>query len=111
MEREIDLTPRHLVDWLKADRAGGGRARLEVRATREFLCEDAPAAAEGLDAEDGSVPDGPEEMPLDQFEICFLAHGDPQATITVETGTTAERRSFERVFARILARRPAVRQT
>ena len=53
MEREIDLAPQHLVDWLRADLAGRGPRRLEVRATREFLAEDGPLAAEGLDADDG----------------------------------------------------------
>ena len=52
MEREIDLVPQHLVDWLRADRADGD-GRLEVRATREFLGEDCPPTADGLDAEDG----------------------------------------------------------
>jgi hypothetical protein len=53
MEHEIDLTPRHLIDWLRADLARGGAARLAVRATREFLCEPGPLAGAGLDAEDG----------------------------------------------------------
>ena len=144
MEREIDLMPRHLVDWLKTDL--GRSRRLQVRATREFLAEDAPAAAEGLDAEDGigvgtavgllevapapggahwvlrlriedalgphlpedgSVPDGPEEIGLDQFATCFLADGDPAATITLETGCAADGRGFQRVFARILGDRHA----
>lgn len=51
MEREIDLTPRHLVDWLKADLASGS-AQVEVRATREYLAETGPASAEELDSED-----------------------------------------------------------
>jgi hypothetical protein len=144
MEREIDLAPRHLVDWLRADLAGGGPRHLEVRATREFLAEDGPVAAEGLDAEDGmevlttvgllevapaggaarwvlrlrvedpvgshlpddgSVPDGPEEIGLDEFADCFLADGDANATLTLETGCAADGRGFDRVLARILADR------
>ena len=147
MEREIDLLPRHLVAWLRADRAAGGLARLQVRATREFLAEDGPATAEGLDAddeiavvttvgllevapaagpanwvlrlriedglgahlpEDGSVPDGPEEMALDDFAACFL-DCDADAAVTLETATAADGRGFERVFARILADRHAGR--
>jgi hypothetical protein len=145
MEREIDLAPQHLVDWLRADLARGG-ARLEVRATREFLAEDCPSTAEGLDAEDGmeilttvgllevapasgnarwvlrlrvedpfgshlpddgSVPDGPEEIGLDEFAARFLADGDAgaTATVTLETGSPAAGRGFERVLARILADR------
>jgi len=34
MEREIDLTPRHLVDWLKAEFMAGRASRLDVRASR-----------------------------------------------------------------------------
>jgi hypothetical protein len=146
MEREIDLAPQHLIDWLKADLAGGGPRRLAVHATREFLAEDGPVAAEGLDAEDemvvlttvgllevapatgsarwvlrlrvedafgshlpdeGSVPDGPEEIGLEEFAACFLPDGDAgvTATVTLETGTPADGRGFERVFARILADR------
>jgi hypothetical protein len=146
MEREIDLAPQHLIDWLRADLAGGGARRLEVRATREFLAEDGPAAAEGLDAEDGmevlttvgllevapaggsarwvlrlrvedpfgahlpedgSVPDGPEEIGLDEFAECFLADGEAgaTATVTLETGSPAGGRGFERLLARILADR------
>ena len=148
MEREIDLTPRHLVDWLKAELIGGHASRLEVRASREFLAEDGPVAAEGLDPEDGvavmttvgvlevappagagnwvlrlriedqvgshlpdegSVPDGPEEIGLAQFERCFLAADDLDATITLETGTASDGRGFDRVLARILADRHALR--
>jgi hypothetical protein len=148
MEREIDLMPRHLLDWLKDERGRGGVRRLEVRATREFVAEDGPAVAEGLDAEDGiavvttvgllevapaagnghwvlrlriedtlashlpedgSVPDVPEAIDLAEFESCFLAAGDPEATITLEAGSPAAARSFERVFARILTGRHARR--
>jgi len=148
MEREIDLMPRHLMDWLKADLAGAGVERLAVRATREFACEDGPAAAEGLDAEDGiavattigllevapaaghrrwvlrlrvedpigshlpddgSVPDGPEEIGLDEFERCFLADGDAGAAVTLEAATAADGRGFDRLLARILADRHARR--
>jgi hypothetical protein len=146
MEHEIDLAPRHLVDWLKAEMAGG--ARLEVRATREFLAEDGPAADGALDAEDGmevlttvgllevsptsgrahwvlrlrvedrigghlpdegSVPDGPEEIGLEDFEACFLAGEDPDATVTVETASATDGGVFQRVMARILTDRHAGR--
>ena len=84
------------------------------------LLEVAPAAGparwvlrlrieDGLGAhlpEDGSVPDGPEEMALDDFAACFL-DGDADAAITLETATPADGRGFERVFARILADRHA----
>ena len=145
MEREIDLTPRHLVDWLRDDLARPGPRRLEVRASREFVAEDGPAIAEDLDAEDevlvvttvgllevtpaaggsrawvlrlrvedpigshlpedGSVPDGPEAMSLDEFEGCFLANEDADATVTLEVAAAADGRSFDRVLARILADR------
>jgi hypothetical protein len=52
MEQEIDLTARHLIDWLRADLALGGARRLRLRATREFLAEPAPLAGSGLDEED-----------------------------------------------------------
>ena len=55
MEREIDVTPRHLFDWLKADLVQDGPRRLLVRATREYVAEVSPAACDGLDAEDGFV--------------------------------------------------------
>jgi hypothetical protein len=148
MEREIDLTPRHLVDWLKAEFMAGRASRLDVRASREFLAEDGPVAGEGLDAEDevavvttvgllevappagsgtwvlrlriedpvgshlpddGSVPDGPEEIGLEQFERCFLGADDLDATITLETGTAADGRGFDRLLARILTDRHALR--
>jgi hypothetical protein len=145
MEREIDLTPRHLVDWLRDDLARPGPRRLEVRASREFFAEDGPAVAEDLDPEDdvlvvttvgtlevtpvaggpqhwvlrlrvedpigshlpedGSVPDGPESMSLDDFEGCFLVTEDPDATVTLEVDGAADGRSFDRVLARILADR------
>lgn len=47
MEREIDVSARRLLGWLKAGPSG-----VQVRATREYLWEGAPAAAEDLDAED-----------------------------------------------------------
>lgn len=47
MEREIDVSARHLVAWLRAGPPG-----VVVRATREYLWDGAPAAAEDLDAED-----------------------------------------------------------
>jgi hypothetical protein len=148
MEREIDLMPRHLVDWLKADLARGGSGQLLVRATREFVAENGPATAADLDAEDGievvtsvgvlevapadgqghwvlrlriedelgphlpddgSVPDAPEEMGLEQFERCFLADGDAEGTITLEAGSPADARGFDRVLARILSDRHAGR--
>ena len=144
MEREIDLTPARLVAWLRADRAAGDVSRVRVQATREFLAEDAPAAAEGLDAEDGiavvttvgqlevtpsagparwvlrlriedglgehlpddgSVPDGPEEIGLEVFAACFLAAAGPDATVTLEAPTLADFRGFEPVLARILSER------
>jgi hypothetical protein len=150
MEREIDLTPRHLVDWLKADHARTGPRRLEVRATREFVGEDGPVTAEDLDSEDdvavvttvgtlevtpvaggaqhwvlrlrvddpigshlpedGSVPDGPEPMSLDEFEACFLATDDADATVTLKVEGAADGRAFDRVLSRILADRHAGRE-
>ena len=59
--------------------------------------------------DEGSVPDGPEEIGLAQFERCFLAADDLDATITLETGTAADGRGFDRVLARILADRHALR--
>jgi hypothetical protein len=141
MERDIDLTPQHLLDWLRDDMAHGGRERLAVRATREFLTEDGPLGAMGIDVEDdisvmttigllevapppgghhwvlrirvedpvgehlpddGSVPDGPEEIGLEEFEACFLASEDLSASVTVEAATAADRQSFERVLARMI---------
>jgi hypothetical protein len=144
MEREIDLAPRHLVDWLRAELARGGSRRFDVRATREFLAEDGPVLADGLDPEDevgvattvgtlevaptngrghwvlrlrvedaigshlpddGSVPDGPEEIGLDEFAACFLATDDTDASVTLETGAPADGHGFDRVLAGILADR------
>jgi hypothetical protein len=144
MEHEIDLTPRHLIGWLRADLARGPAAQLTVRATREFFGEPAPLAGTDLDAEDemealttvglvevtprdggghwtlrlrvedalgchlpedGSVPDGPEEIALEVFADGFLTDGEPDATITLEAATPADRRRFERVLARMLADR------
>ena len=144
MEREIDLAPRHLVDWLRAELARGGPLRFDVRATREFLAEDGPVRADGLDPEDGigvattvgilevapaagggrwvlrlrvedaigshlpddgSAPDGPEEIGLDEFSACFLATDDNDASVTLETGTPADGHGFDRVLAGILADR------
>jgi len=139
MERDVDLNPQHLLDWLKADLACGGE-RLTVRVTREFLSEDGPVTSMGIDAEDdisvlttvglleiapfpgrhhwvlrlrvedpvgehlpdqGSVPDGPEEIGLDEFEACFLASDDLSASVTVEAGTAADRQNFDRLLARM----------
>jgi len=52
MEREIDVSARHLIDWLRAGPAG-----FAVRATREYLWDSEPAASgpgepAGLDSED-----------------------------------------------------------
>jgi hypothetical protein len=143
MEREIDLTPRHLIDWLKADISAGTRS-LDVRATREFVGEQDPATGEGLDAEDemavlttvgllevspargghrwvlrlrvedpigshlpddGSVPDGPEEIGLEEFEGCFLAGDGVDAAVTFEADSAADGRGFARLLSRILADR------
>ena len=148
MEREIDIAPRHLIDWIRADLARRGPRRLDVRATREFLSEDGPACTADLDSEDGievittvgllevspkaggahwvlrlriedgvgshlpedgSVPDGPEEIGLERFKACFLATDDPDATVTLEADTTADNRGFDRVFGRVLADSHAVR--
>ncbi len=149
MEREIDLAPRHLVDWLRAELARGGPRRFEVRATREFLAEDGPVLVDGLDPEDdvgvattvgtlevapangpgrwvlrlrvedtigshlpddGSVPDGPEEIGLDEFAARFLANDDADASVTLEAGTPADGHGFDRVLAGILADRHGRRQ-
>ena len=50
MERDIDLTPAHLLLWLKAELASPA-PRLKASATREFLTE--PERPVGVDAEDG----------------------------------------------------------
>ena len=147
MEREIDLAPRHLLDWLKADLARGGAAPLEVRATREFLAEDGPATAEGLDAEDGMevadhrraargraprpaartgcsgcasrtrsaatcprtarCPTARRRSGSTTSPTCFLAAGDPDATVTLEAGCAADRPRLRARLARILADRHA----
>jgi hypothetical protein len=144
MELEIDLTPRHLIEWLRADLALGSAATLAVRATREFLVEPAPLAGGDFDEEDemasvttvglvevtpcdgsgrwtlrlrvedplgshlpedGSVPDEPEEIGLERFADSFLLDAEPDATVTLEADTAADRRRFERVLARMLADR------
>jgi hypothetical protein len=149
MEREIDLAPRHLVDWLKAEIDRGQSRRLEVRASREFLAGDGAFAGEDLDAEDGvavattvgllevappagghrwvlrlriedaignhlpdegSVPDEPEPLGLEEFVACFLAGQEPDATVTLEAGTPADHRDFDRLLARILTDRHAGRR-
>ena len=143
MEQEIDVTPRHLFDWLKADLVQDGPRRLLVRATREYVAEVSPAACDGLDAEDGfvvaitvgllevtpasghphwvlrlrvedaigthlpengSAPEGPEEIGLAEFERCFLA-SDAWGEVTLETASAAGGRGFERLYSRILADR------
>ena len=145
MERAIDLAPARLIDWLRADLASGA-ARVRMQATREFLAEDAPAAAEGLDAEDGiavgttvgllevapaagparwvlrlriedglaahlpedgSVPDGPEEIGLEVFAACFLGAAGPDVTMTLDAPTVADGLGFDLVLARILGNRHA----
>jgi hypothetical protein len=55
--------------------------------------------------DDGSVPDGPEEIGLDEFAACFLATDDTEASVTLETGTPADGHGFDRVLAGILADR------
>ncbi|MFT3973761.1 MAG: hypothetical protein QM699_10035 [Amaricoccus sp.] len=137
MEREIDLSARHLMDWLRSAPPG-----IEARATREFLCEGAPVATAGVDAEDelevattvglvevrplreageawvlrlrvenplachlpddGSVPDDPEEIGLDEFEACFLEDEAGDAAVTVEADRAACARAFDEVLAGIL---------
>jgi hypothetical protein len=148
MEQEIDLTPRHLIEWLRADLARGRTGRLAVRATREFLSEPAPLAGSGIDAEDefealttvgllevaprdggahwtlrlriedsigchlpddGSVPDDPEELALDDFEDAFRAAGLEEGTVTLEAASVEDRRRFERLLAEMLADRHARR--
>jgi hypothetical protein len=144
MEREIDLTPRHLVDWLKAEIEARREHALEVRASREFLSDEAPATGDHLDPEDdvsvlttvgtlevrpsaagsrwllrlrvedpigshlpddGSVPDGPEEIGLEEFESCFVSTDDLDATVTVETNGPGEARDFDRILGQMLADR------
>lgn len=140
MEREIDVSARHLVEWLRTAPEG-----FDVRATREFLWEGAPVATEALDVEDeievattvgvlevspasgkgwvlrlrvedplashlpddGSAPDGPEEIGLEEFEDCFLEEDAPDATVMVEFDRPADGRAFDKVLAAILANRPA----
>jgi hypothetical protein len=51
MQRDVDLTPRQLIAWLRTDGAGGASRKLDWRASREFLAE--PATGAGIDAEDG----------------------------------------------------------
>jgi hypothetical protein len=58
--------------------------------------------------DDGSVPDGPEELGLDEFERCFLADG-ADGTVTLETGEPKDGRGFDRILARILSDRHARR--
>lgn len=136
MEREIDVSARHLLDWLRADHPG-----LTVRATREYLWEGAPTGSGEVDAEDdlevattlglvevrpqhasnwvlrlrvenplachlpddGSVPDEPEEIDLDEFETCFLEGEAPDAAVTVEADRHPDARAFDKVLAAILA--------
>ena len=132
MEHEIDLTPRHLIEWLRADLARGAGTRLMVRATREFQADPAPLAGTGLDAEDeiaalttvgllevtprdgagrwmlrlrvedplgshlpeeGSVPDGPEEIGLEDVTKALVAV-DSFALNTTTSGDVAELEGF-----------------
>lgn len=149
MEREIDISARHLVGWLRADPGG-----LSVRATREYLWDSAPVASgpedparldseDGIEVattiglvevrpaarqeagggwvlrvrvenplachlpEDGSVPDEPEEIDLDEFEACFLDADAEDAAVTVEADRHPDARAFDKVLAAILASRPA----
>lgn len=142
MEREIDVSARHLLEWLKTGPPG-----IAVRATREYLWEGAPVATEDLDAEDelevattvglvevrpadghawvlrlraedplgshlpenGSVPEEPEEIDLDEFETCFLdtagsdGDDDGDASVTIEADHHPDARAFDKVLATILA--------
>ncbi|GAB4349432.1 MAG: hypothetical protein Kow0026_04840 [Oricola sp.] len=54
MEYELDMDPRHLVEWLKADMRSGGAGRFEISATRTFV-EEPGLAGDGASAEDESA--------------------------------------------------------
>jgi hypothetical protein len=51
MERDVDLSSRQILAWLRRDAARGDRRQLAWRATREFVVE--PASGPGIDADDG----------------------------------------------------------
>lgn len=53
--------------------------------------------------DDGSVPDGPEEIGLEDFEACFLTGDDPDGTVTIEADDHDAARAFDRLLARMLA--------
>lgn len=138
MEREIDLSARHLVGWLRAGQPG-----LSVRVTREYLWDGVPASSPEVDSEDdlevattvgllevrplrgddwvlrlridsplachlpqdGSVPEEPEEIDLDEFEACFLDEDSADGAVTVEADRNPDARAFDKVLAAILASR------
>lgn len=138
MEREIDLSARHLLQWLRAGQPG-----LRVRATREYLWDGVPVSSPEVDAEDelevattvgllevrplrgedwvlrlrvdsplachlpedGSVPEEPEEIDLDEFEACFLDEETGDGAVTVEADRHPDARAFDKVLAAILASR------
>ena len=50
MDYELDIDPRHLVDWLKADRQVAGGDRFDVIASRTFVEE--PGALRDGSSED-----------------------------------------------------------
>jgi hypothetical protein len=56
--------------------------------------------------EDGSVPDGPEDLTLADFGAAFASE-DLDASMTLTAATAADRRKAERVLARILEDRHA----
>lgn len=54
MEYELDIDPRHLVEWLKADALAAGAGRFEVSATRDFI-EEAGAPDSGSASSEDEV--------------------------------------------------------
>lgn len=52
MEYELDIDPRHLVEWLKADALSAAAGRFEVSATRNFVEEPGVPDSGSSSAED-----------------------------------------------------------
>lgn len=55
MEYELDIDPRHLVEWLKADALSAAAGRFEVSATRSFVEEPGVPASGSSSAEDDAA--------------------------------------------------------
>jgi len=94
LSEETDASSRMTVGILEAWPVGADDGwRLRVR-VEDILGPHAP--------EDGSVPDRPEEIDLDDFEAEFVAPDRGAVFVSVTTETPLGKRRFDQVFANLL---------